>query len=42
VFPDAADGGRPPYEEIYLPAIAGGRFELASVTRSLRTLRRVG
>ena len=41
VFPDPADGGRPPYEEIYLPAIAGGRFELASVTGSLRTLRRV-
>ena len=41
VFPDPADGGRPPYEEIYLPAIAGGRFELASVTGALRTLRRV-
>ena len=42
VFPDPADGGRPPYEEIYLPAIASGRFELASVTGSLRTLQRVG
>jgi hypothetical protein len=42
VFPDPADGGRPPYEEIYLPAIAGGQFELASVCGSLRTLRRVG
>ena len=41
VFPDPADGGRPPYEEIYLPAIASGRFELASITGSLRTLRRV-
>lgn len=41
VFPDPADGGRPPYEEIYVPAIASGRFELASVTGSLRTLRRV-
>jgi MMP 1-O-methyltransferase len=41
VFPDPADGGRPPYEEIYLPAVDGGRFELASVTGSLRTLRRV-
>lgn len=41
VFPDPADGGRPPYEEIYLPAIASGRFELASVTGSLRTLHRV-
>ena len=41
VFPDPADGGRPPYEEIYRPAIDGGRFELASITGSLRTLRRV-
>jgi predicted O-methyltransferase YrrM len=41
VFPDAADGGRPPYEQIYLPAIASGRFELASVTGSLRVLTRV-
>jgi len=42
VFPDPADGGRPPYEEIYLPAIESGRFELMAVTGSLRTLRRVG
>ena len=42
VFPDPADGGRPPFEEIYLPAIESGRFELAAVTGSLRTLRRVG
>ena len=42
VFPDPADGGRPPYEQIYLPAIASGRFRLASVTGSLRVLRRVG
>ncbi|MEO6653431.1 MAG: class I SAM-dependent methyltransferase [Ilumatobacteraceae bacterium] len=41
VFPDPADGGRPPYEQIYLPAIEGGRFELATVTGSLRTLTRV-
>ena len=41
VFPDPADGGRPPYEEIYVPAIDSGRFELSSVTGSLRTLRRV-
>jgi predicted O-methyltransferase YrrM len=41
VFPDAADGGRPPYEQIYLPAIDSGRFVLASVTGSLRVLRRV-
>lgn len=41
VFPDPADGGRPPYEQIYLPAIESGRFEEASVTGSLRTLTRV-
>ena len=40
VFPDPADGGRPPYEDIYLPAIASGRFELTSTTGSLRVLRR--
>ena len=28
VFPDPADGGRPPYEEIYVPALDSGRFEL--------------
>jgi predicted O-methyltransferase YrrM len=42
VFPDPADGGRPPYEQIYLPALASGRFEPTSVTGSLRTLVRVG
>jgi len=42
VFPDPADGGRPPYEEIYLPALESGRFELTSFTGSLRVLRRVG
>jgi hypothetical protein len=41
VFPDPADGGRPPYEDIYLPALASGRFEEVSVTGSLRVLRRV-
>ncbi len=41
VFPDPADGGRPPYEQIYLPALASGRFEEMSVTGSLRVLRRV-
>jgi predicted O-methyltransferase YrrM len=40
VFPDPADGGRPPYEEIYLPALASGQFEEVSVTGSLRVLRR--
>ncbi|HKA02904.1 MAG TPA: class I SAM-dependent methyltransferase, partial [Acidimicrobiales bacterium] len=41
VFPDPADGGRPPYEEIYRPALASGRFEELSATGSLRVLRRV-
>jgi predicted O-methyltransferase YrrM len=40
VFPDPADGGRPPYEEIYLPALESGRFEEISATGSLRVLRR--
>jgi predicted O-methyltransferase YrrM len=39
VFPDPADGGRPPYEEIYLPALAAG-FEEIGATGSLRILRR--
>ncbi len=42
VFPDPADGGRPPYEQIYLPALASGRFEERSSTGSLRILTRVG
>jgi len=41
VFPDPADGGRPPYEQIFLPAVESGRFELVSATGSLRILRRV-
>jgi hypothetical protein len=41
VFPDPADGGRPPYDDIYLPAIESGRFRLDTVTGSLRTLLRV-
>lgn len=40
VFPDPADGGRPPYEEIYLPALASGRFREQSATGSLRILTR--
>ena len=40
VFPDPADGGRPPYEQIYLPAVDNGRFELIGATGSLRLLRR--
>jgi MMP 1-O-methyltransferase len=42
VFPDPADGGRPPYEDIFLPALASGRFEQVSATGSLRVLRCVG
>jgi MMP 1-O-methyltransferase len=41
VFPDPADGGRPPYEEIYLPALASGNFVEVSATGSLRILERV-
>jgi predicted O-methyltransferase YrrM len=41
VFPDPADGGRPPFEQIYQPAVASGRFEEVSATGSLRVLRRV-
>ena len=42
VFPDPADGGRPPYEQIFLPALESGRFHLRSATGSLRILTRVG
>ena len=41
VFPDPADGGRPPYERIFRPALESGRFQLVSATGSLRVLRRV-
>lgn len=40
VFPDPADGGRPPYERIYLPALASGEFEEAGACGSLRLLTR--
>ncbi len=39
VFPDPADGGRPPYE-IYCRAIESGEFTDISATGSLRVLRR--
>ncbi len=39
VFPDPADGGRPPYE-IYCRAIESGGFVDVSVTGSLRVLQR--
>lgn len=41
VFPDPADGGRPPYEQIFKPALESGRFAMVSATGSLRVLRRV-
>ncbi len=41
VFPDPADGGRPPYEAIYLPALESGRFTERRATGSLRVLERV-
>ena len=41
VFPDPADGGRPPYEQIYLPALNSGRFEEVDAVGSLRVLRRL-
>jgi MMP 1-O-methyltransferase len=42
VFPDPAQGGRPPYEEIYRPALASGRFAEVRAVGSLRVLERVG
>ena len=39
VFPDPAEGGRPPFE-IYRRALASGGFTEASATGSLRVLRR--
>ena len=38
VFPDPADGGRPPYEDIYLPAIESGLFTEVRAVGSLRIL----
>ena len=40
VFPDPADGGRPPHDEIYRPALDSGQFTEVSATGSLRVLRR--
>ncbi len=40
VFPDPADGGRPPYD-IYLRAVDSAAFSEAEVIGSLRVLRRV-
>ena len=41
VFPDPADGGRPPYEEIFVPALAERPLPPGSATGSLRVLTRV-
>lgn len=41
VFPDPADGGRPPFEEIYLPALESGRFRERRAVGSLRILEHV-
>jgi len=41
VFPDPADGGRPPYH-VYLRALQSGAFREESGCGSLRVLRRVG
>jgi predicted O-methyltransferase YrrM len=40
VFPDPAEGGRPPYELIYLPALESGLFEEVEALGSMRVLRR--
>jgi predicted O-methyltransferase YrrM len=41
VFADPAEGGRPPYEQIYLPALRSGRYTEIGATGSLRLLRRI-
>lgn len=40
VFTDPADGGRPPYEQIYLPALDSGAFTEVAAVGSLRVLER--
>ncbi|MGA8850324.1 MAG: class I SAM-dependent methyltransferase [Aeromicrobium sp.] len=40
VFVDPADGGRPPYELIYRPALASGHFDEVDALGSMRVLRR--
>lgn len=40
VFPDPADGGRPPFEQIYRPALESGHFVERAATGSLRILTR--
>ncbi len=41
VFPDPADGGRPPYE-LWSTALESGEFEEAGAKGSLRLLKRIG
>jgi predicted O-methyltransferase YrrM len=41
VFPNPAEGGRPPYEQIYLPALESGDFAEVDALGSIRVLRRV-
>jgi MMP 1-O-methyltransferase len=40
VFPDPSDGGRPPYEQIYLPVVRSGAFDELAAVGSLRVLLR--
>jgi predicted O-methyltransferase YrrM len=40
VFPDPADGGRPPYEQIYLPALSSGDFTEVEALGSMRVLQK--
>ena len=40
VFADPSEGGRPPYEQIYLPALASGAFTEIEAVGSLRILER--
>ena len=41
VFENPKDGGRPPYEQIYVPAMKSGRFVEEKAVGSLRVLRRI-
>ena len=41
VFPNRNDGGRPPYECIYLPAMESGEWKEINVEGSLRILQRI-
>lgn len=40
VFSDPAEGGRPPYEQIYLPALASSQFTEVAAVGSLHVLQR--